>query len=130
MTKKLILDTNAILRFILNDVPPQYKEVVDLIIKAKSKKILLFIPEIVVFEIAFTLKSYYEYSKETVLNVLESLLSAEYMEVENKQTLLNALKVYRETNLQLVDCYLIAKSEIENTSLFTFDKNLRKYLLK
>lgn len=130
MNKKIILDTNIILRFILDDVHKQYIEAEELIKKAKNKKILIIIPEVVIFEVAFTLSSYYEQPKATVLNVLKSLISSDYFEVENKQIFLNTLKIYENTNLQLVDCFLAAKSKFLEAQLYTFDNNLKKYLSK
>lgn len=125
---EIIIDTNAILRFILKDVSTQHIEVYELIKKAKFKKIKIVVPEIVVFETFFTLKSYYEYEKESLLTVLESLLSADYLKVESNQNFMEAVKVYKTSNLEFVDCFLISKSKSLNLKLFTFDKNIKKYL--
>lgn len=127
---KYILDTNAILRFILKDVKPQYLKIFDLIKKAKTKKVEVVIPEIIVFETIFTLKSYYEYTKEVQIKVLESLLTSEYLQIENKQTFNEAIKIFRSSNLSLVDCFLIAKSITSNAKLFSFDLALNKKIQK
>lgn len=127
---KYILDTNAILRFILKDVKPQYLKIFDLIKKAKTKKVKVVIPEIIVFETIFTLKSYYEYTKEVQIKVLESLLTSEYLQIENKQTFSEAIKIFRSSNLSLVDCFLIAKSITSNAKLFSFDSSLNKKIQK
>ena len=126
----MIIDTNTILRFVLKDVGSQHVEVYELIKKAKDKKIKLIIPEIVVFETYFVLKSYYEYKKETLLIVLESLLSADYFKIENNHLFMEAVKILGNSNLEFVDCFLAAKSKSLETKLFTFDNNLKKYLAK
>lgn len=127
---EIIIDTNTILRFVLKDVSSQHIEVYELIKKAKGKKIKLIIPEIVVFETYFTLKSYYEYKKETLLIILESLLSADYFKIESNHTFMEAIKIFGNSNLEFVDCFLAAKSKLLETQLFTFDNNLKKYLSK
>lgn len=127
---EMIIDTNTILRFVLKDVSSQHVEVYGLIKKAKDKKIKLIIPEIVVFETYFTLKSYYEYKKETLLIVLESLLSADYFRIENNHLFMEAIKIFGNSNLEFVDCFLAAKSKLLEIQLFTFDNNLKKYLSK
>lgn len=127
---EIIIDTNAILRFILKDVATQHIEIYELIKKAKNNKLRLIIPEIVIFETYFTLKSYYEYKKETLLNVMESLFSAEYLKVESKQIFMEGIKIFRSSNLEFVDCFLISKSKDLHLDLFTFDNNLKKYLSK
>lgn len=126
----MIIDTNTILRFVLKGVGSQHVEVYELIKKAKDKKIKLIIPEIVVFETYFTLKSYYEYKKETLLIVLESLLSADYFRIENNHLFMEAIKILENSNLEFVDCFLAAKSKFLQTKLFTFDNNLKKYLAR
>lgn len=126
----MIIDTNTILRFVLKDVGSQHVEVYELIKKAKDKKIKLIIPEIVVFETYFTLKSYYEYKKETLLIILESLLSADYFKIESNHIFMEAIKIFGNSNLEFVDCFLAAKSKLLETQLFTFDNNLKKYLSK
>ena len=127
---KIIIDTNAILRFLLNDVATQHNEIFELIKKAQSKKLKIIIPQIVVFETYFTLKSYYKFKKETLLKILESLLSADYLEVENKQIFMDTVKIFRSSNLEFVDCFLVSNSEMLGLDLFTFDNNLKKYLKK
>lgn len=127
---EIIIDTNAILRFILKDVSTQHIEIYELIKKAKNKKLRIIIPEIVVFETYFTLKSYYEYEKEALLKVLESLLSSDYLKVENKKIFMEAIKIYKTSNLEFVDCFLVSNSKALDMDLFTFDRNLKKYLTK
>ena len=125
--KTFLIDTNAILRFLLNDVASQYRLVKIEINEAKKGKFVLVVPEIIFFESYFTLTSYYQYSKEKVLEALGSLISSAYFEIENRNILLKALKIYKSTNLSLVDSYLAARSEMSDVEVFTFDKKLDKY---
>ena|SRR3989344_331044 len=125
--KTFLIDTNAILRFLLNDVASQYRLVKIKINEAKKGKFVLVVPEIIFFESYFTLTSYYQYSKEKVLEALGSLISSAYFEIENRNILLKALKIYKSTNLSLVDSYLAARSEMSDVEVFTFDKKLDKY---
>ena len=123
---KIIFDTNAILRFILNDIPSQHRKVVDIVKRAKLKQLEIIIPEIVVFETIFTLKSYYEYDRLTILNVLESLLTSDYLLIESRLVFIETLKLYKEFNISFVDAFLMAKSKILGVKLFTFDEKLNK----
>lgn len=124
--KKVVIDTNAILRFILKDVPPQSKKVADLIKKAKGSKLLIIIPEVVVFEVYHSLRTYYSFSKEELIEVLESLLSAHYFQVENKFNFIECLKDYKLFNLSFADSFILAKVISQDLELFTFDKKLEK----
>ena len=43
----------------------------------------------------------------------------------DRQELLDALKRYAETKLDIVDCILLAKGTAEHTEVFSFDADLR-----
>lgn len=124
--KRLIVDTNPFLRFLLNDVPHQKKEFEKLLNQAKKSQITLLVPQIVIFEINFALERYYQYPKEEIIIKLKSIIEAPYLEVADFQIFLDGLRLYSELNLSLVDCFLLTISEQQETELFTFDKNLQR----
>ena len=124
--KKLTVDTNAFLRFILQDIPEQADEVEELFKKAQLKKIELFVPQIVIFEILHALEKYYSFPKNTVIEKLSSVISAKYLMIQNRILLKKALEIFKQKNLDLADCFIFAYSEDKNAELFTFDKALKK----
>ena len=125
--KTFLVDTNAILRFLLGDVPSQFRLIKAKVNEVKIGKLKLVVPEIIFFESYFTLTSHYNYSKEKVLVALESLASSNYFEVENRDFILKGLKIFKSANLSFVDYYLASRSGIEGYDIFTFDKKLEKY---
>lgn len=122
----LLIDTNIILRFLLKDIPSQFKEAQKLFIEAKKDKIELIIPQIVIFEISFVLERQLRFSKVSSIEKLESILSADYLKVQDKDIFNLALTFYKKFNISLPDCFLIAESQITEVPLFTFDKDLTK----
>ena len=50
------------------------------------------------------------------------------IEVEHKEVITHASKLYGETNLDYVDCVLVAYRKVEGREVFTFDKDLNKLL--
>jgi predicted nucleic-acid-binding protein len=122
----IVIDTNAFLRFLLNDVPQQKKEVDQLLKQARNDKIQLIVPQIVIFELNFILDKYYNFPKEEVIDKLTALVSASYLQVESNEVFLEALAIYKSTQISLPDCFLAAKAYIESTDLFTFDQQLKK----
>lgn len=122
--KKILLDTNSLLRLLLNDIPPQKKIVEELLHKAKSKEIYIRIPEIVVFEIEFALNKYYSVPKDEVIEKLQIIMTLNFIEIESKHVFTTALEIYSNQSISFVDCFIRAKSSIENYELFTFDKKL------
>ena len=125
--KQILLDTNAILRFLLNDIPEQNKKINQLLRLSKNGKLLIIVPEVVIFETYYSLKTYYDYPKGTLVEVMESLVSSRYFQIESLTEITEALKIYKNENLSLIDSFLFAKSAKLGVELFTFDKKLNKY---
>lgn len=127
--KRFIIDANAFLRFLLDDIPEQKKAFEELIQKAKHKEVVLFVPQIVIFEIDFILEKYYQFSKEAIINKLKSIISTSYMEVQDREYFKRAIELYDQESISFADCFLLSKAEIEKADIFTFDrkiKNLQK----
>lgn len=115
---KLIFDSNAILRYILDDIPEQ----ADIVEKAINERESLALPEVIA-EVVYILTKYYCIErKETVENIIVFL-----NEINSKnETLRLALKTFSETSFDFVDCILYANSN--QYDIFTFDKKLRGFI--
>jgi len=81
----VVADANVFLRFILGDVHSQKMEAERLFLKAKKGDITLIVPQIIIFEVEFALTKYYRFKKSDVIFRLESLLSADYFDVDKKK---------------------------------------------
>ena len=124
--KSYYLDTNTLLRFLLNDIPEQADKVVDVFQQAKAGKVSLSTAQIVIFEVIFILEKYYHFSKEKIIIGIEGLLASPYLEVQDRTVFQEALEIYKAKFIDFVDCFLICKARENNSTLFTFDKNLSK----
>ena len=124
----LILDTNSILRFLLNDIPSQADKVEKLLVTAKEDKIEIFIPQIVIFEITFILEKYYHFPKPEITTNLESIINNKYFTIQDREKFILATKLFKNNSLDLVDCFLISFAYITERNLFSFDKDLNKVL--
>lgn len=122
----IFVDTNAFLRFLLNDIPQQKEAFERLIILAKQSKVSLFISQIVIFELYFILDKYYHFAREEIIDKLKSIIAVSYLEIQDKASFRNAIKLFNQNrNISFVDCFLLSKAELENAELFTFDKRLK-----
>ena len=123
--RTIIIDTNSILRFLLDDIPEQNAEVQKLFRQAKKTNLEIIVSEIVIFEINFILEKYYRFRKEEIIEKLGIIVSSNYLNIESREIFTSALKLYRENNISLVDCFLLVKAEIEEAELFTFDDKMK-----
>jgi len=115
---KLIFDSNAILRYILDDIPEQ----ADIVEKTINERESLALPEVIA-EVVYILTKYYGIErKEAVENIIVFL-----NEINSKNEVLRlALKTFAETSFDFVDCILYANSK--QYDIFTFDKRLRGFI--
>ncbi len=118
---KIFVDTNVILRYLLHDVESQQKEVDELIASGVST-----IPEVLP-EIVYVLRKSYKVDRQKTAEALLTILDE--IDVAHKPVMICAAKIYgATTNLDFVDCLLIAYRDVENVAVFTFDKDLNKLL--
>lgn len=118
--QKILIDANVILRYLLNDVEDMAKES-EKIIKLGARTL----PEVIA-EVIYVLKSVYKIEREEIANAILEILKE--IDIEHKKTVIEAVKIFSETNLDFVDCILVAYKKIENAEIFSFDKKLNNRL--
>lgn len=127
--KLVIADTNAFLRFLLNDIPEQVKRFESLLKKARKSEITLFIPQIVIFELDFTLSKYYLLPKQDVVRKLQSIIKTPYFKIQDTEIFREAIKLYSETKLSLPDCFIYCLAQNSKAEIFSFDKKLKRLMV-
>jgi len=125
---KILVDTNTYLRFILKDNILQFKKSDNLFRRAADGKLQVITPSIVVFEVSFILSKYYGLKKNDCIVKLKTIISADFLGIEDRLVFLKALSRYKDSKLSLVDCYLIEKADCLGAKIFTFDKDLENAL--
>ena len=76
MKKKYFLDSNIILRFLLNDHKKLSKQARKYFTKAQDNKAVLFSTNLVIAELIWVLKSVYKKSIQEIYSAIKDLLSA------------------------------------------------------
>lgn len=123
---QVVVDTNAFLRFFLDDIPSQKKEFEKILLQAKKSNNPLTVPNIVIFELNYILNKYYKIEKTEIINKLKGIISSSYFRIETPDLLIETLKVYTNNNISLADSYILVFAKTKNAKIFTFDKNLQK----
>ena len=116
----VLLDTNAILRYLLKDIPEQYAKVLNAV-EAGSKTTVEILNET-----EHVLSHVYKLSREEISWYLHCLLLD--VSIDNLQAVRYALAVYNQTSLDFVDCILNAYHRKFNCEILSFDKKLNKSL--
>ena len=120
-----LLDTNALVRYLVRDEENQYQQVVDWLKDAEGGKIKIIIPTIVVAETCFVLESFYKKQRDGISDSMVVFLSQRWMTVPDRDILLSLWDNFKN-GLHFVDSFLISWAEQKNYKLLTFDKKLKK----
>ena len=119
--KTVVLDANAILRYLLKDIEEQYNEMCDLI---ASEKCVVYLE--VVEEVVFVLQKQYNVEREEIKDSFIELMRD--IDFDKPDILLIALNEYcSPPKLDFVDCLLCGYSKT-GRKVFSFDKKLNKKL--
>ncbi len=119
------LDTNCLLRWILNDIPEQTELVTSLFNSGKN----IAIADAAIIETVFVLEKIKQISRETIEKALLAVVENNAISC-SKKLFIEILPVYvGHPKLSFVDCYLEALAGRTGTEpLLTFDKKLASQL--
>lgn len=119
------LDTNILLRWLLDDVPEQ-TQLVDQLFSTGEK---FHIADLVFIEVAYVLEGVYEMSKTRVAENIRLIISNASF-ICNRKLFDMALPSYvKHSKLSFADCCLVASAELnEAVPLLTFDRKLARQL--
>ena len=125
--KKYLLDTNVLLRFLLDDHPELSVAAGRLFQQAADEKCLLILTYLGIAEAVWVLTSYYKIERQKVAESLAKLLLKAGVQCPSLEPVLDALARFKATNCDFSDCYLAAQAASSAVAIASFDSDLRKF---
>lgn len=117
----VMLDTNMILRYILDD----NKKMADIVEEYITSCDVIITIEVIA-EVVYVLRKVYALERQMVSNEVKNFAALVKC---NKSDVLNfAIDTYATKNLDFVDCVLYAYNKIDGFEIATFDKKLLRLL--
>lgn len=117
------LDTNVLVRYLVQDDANQFLAAQQLIEGAIAAGESLYVPITVALELEWVLRSRYSFGKDDVTAAFAALLSATELLFESETALEVALSLFRENKADLSDCVHVAlAAQAGHSPLWTFDK--------
>jgi predicted nucleic-acid-binding protein len=121
--KEVILDTNAVLRFITGDNMEKCKKVSDLIDTSDC-----IVPIEVIAEAIYNLEKFYKHSRQLIADEKKDFIAIKKNLVFEENIVRYGCNTFASTNLDFVDCLLVAYANVKGNPIFTFDEYLIKQL--
>lgn len=121
------LDTNILVRFLVEDDVAQLAAAKKLIRKCVQTGEVLYVPVTVALELEWVLRSNFGFAKPDVVNTLSQLLSSVELTFESEAALEVALVLYSQGAADFSDClHLALAAVVGQQPLWTFDKAASK----
>lgn len=89
------LDTNVLLRYLVQDHPAQSRRATEIIERRLSEAEPGFVSLVTILEIVWVLKSLYKRTRQQIANDVEMILAADTLEVQNEQEVYHAVVALR-----------------------------------
>ena len=127
MSKRRLVDTNLIVRYLVQDHEKHAKAAGRLFDACDRGDVVIVVLPAVLAECVFVLESFYERPRGDIASALGRLISSPGVEIDGAAIHLDALDRYRKTKVHFVDCLIAATSATENMPVASFDQDFRKF---
>ena len=127
MTELKLIDANIILRFLTNDEPHQAAACAKLLQRVEQNLEEVFIADLVMADVVWTLEKYYRVEKERIRVLLSRILALAGLKCSSKNTFLQALDIYTEHNIDWTDAFVMAQMlAAGREKIYTYDLDFEK----
>ncbi|KXK01558.1 MAG: tRNA(fMet)-specific endonuclease VapC [Acidobacteria bacterium OLB17] len=115
------LDSNVVLRLILNDVPEQSARAAAFVDKTSC-----YVTDVVVAECVFVLEKVYGLDRDRISELMSILFKLETVAL-SEDVMKRTFDLYRASRpLSFVDCYSVAEAMLNDLKVVSFDRALLK----
>lgn len=122
----IALDTNVLLRLLLNDDAAQARAARQAVQAVEAAGEQVLINDIVLAEAVWALRGKYDTAKQDLLRVLRAVLDTASFAFESRPVLTAALAMYEESAADFPDCLIAAKNAAAGCRhTATFDRAMR-----
>ncbi|MBU4185170.1 MAG: PIN domain-containing protein [Proteobacteria bacterium] len=123
-----LLDTNVLIRFLTSDKTQKFRGVYTLFESLEQGDLRVELKLIVLFQVVFVLKSFYSVPREDIATGMLSILEYKGIIVKEKKNVRRTIELWHDSNLDIVDCYLIACLEGDRQNiLYSYDQDFDKF---
>lgn len=121
--KKVVIDTNLLVRYLINDDLKKANAVDNLLDRAIKGELKIVVPSVVIAELVWVLESFYKMEADAILELVEAIVNTSGLDVTDKATVISALRLYKNRNVDFIDAWIIEFARERGIkTIYTFDK--------
>ena len=125
--KKIFIDINVFVRFLVRDNDVMANDVKNLFLKVESGKIKAESDLVVIAELVWVLSSYFKIERNVVFEYVSLILKMKNLFVKDEQIIVNALSIFCAKNIDFIDCFCAAYvMKRDDLTLCSYDKDFDK----
>ena len=128
MSKQRLVDTNLIVRYLVQDHEKHARAAGKLFDACDRGDLEIVVLPVVLAECVFVLESFYRQPRADIALALGRLISSPGVEISEVTVHLDALNRYKRSKAHFVDCLLAATAVAKNVPVSTFDQDFRKFV--
>jgi predicted nucleic acid-binding protein len=104
-SKEKFLDTNILIRYFTKDDEKKAYDVLELLKRIEKNEEKVITTPLVIFEVIFTLQSYYKLPREEIKELLLPILNLRGLRLTFKPIFEKALEMYPQVNISFADIF-------------------------
>lgn len=118
-----IVDTNIILRYLLQDNEKLSKQALEII-----ENNVVYTTTEVVAEICYVLAKVYDITRADIATELRYLFEDNIIQHNESDFIINAIDIFENTRLDFVDCVMISYHKTFGYKVTSFDKKIQRHI--
>ncbi|MBL7124306.1 MAG: PIN domain-containing protein [Actinobacteria bacterium] len=123
----IFLDTNIFLRYFEREDELIYKKVERLFLEIVQGNIIAISNALVIAEVIWVLKKFYDWDKGEICNNIELILKTSNIKFRERSTIIEAVNFYRDKNINFIDAYNFSYMKYYGINrIYSFDKDFDK----
>lgn len=123
-----LVDTNVILRYLLADNEALYSKACEIMEPYQQGEAQGIITEGVLIECVYVLLKVYDIPRPLIAEKLSAVITYPGLYQSVCDQYVQALEIFSERNVDIVDALLFVRSQDENCGIHSFDKDIQKLI--
>ena len=120
----IFIDTNIFLRYFEREDESTYRKVERLFHKIVNGNIIGISTILVIAEVIWVLKKFYNWDKEEICNNVELILKTPNIRFNQRSVIVKAINLYKDKNISFIDAYNYSFIRANGvTEIYSFDRD-------